>query len=80
MSDREDAIRARAHQLWEQEGKPEGREHDHWLHAEAEADAQGQVPPAAVEDISAIEVGSSDTTPTPKPATAGTAKMPAGPR
>jgi hypothetical protein len=26
----EQRIRARAHQIWEQEGRPEGREHDHW--------------------------------------------------
>jgi hypothetical protein len=26
----EQRIRARAHQIWEQEGRPEGRERDHW--------------------------------------------------
>ena len=26
----EQRIRARAHQIWEQEGRPQGREHDHW--------------------------------------------------
>jgi hypothetical protein len=26
----EQRIRARAHEIWEQEGRPEGREHDHW--------------------------------------------------
>ena len=29
-------IRRRAHQIWEQEGCPEGRAHIHWLRAEAE--------------------------------------------
>jgi hypothetical protein len=29
-------ITARAHALWEQEGRPEGREREHWLRAEAE--------------------------------------------
>jgi Protein of unknown function (DUF2934) len=29
-------IRERAYQLWEQEGRPEGRHLDHWLQAEHE--------------------------------------------
>ena len=29
-------IRARAHQLWEEAGKPEGREHEVWYQAERE--------------------------------------------
>ena len=29
----EDRIRARAHQLWEQEGRPEGRAENHWEQA-----------------------------------------------
>lgn len=33
---REEAIRARAHQLWEDEGRPEGREREHWEAAERE--------------------------------------------
>ena len=36
--DREDRIRKRAHQLWQQEGSPEGRPDDHWLQAEREID------------------------------------------
>jgi hypothetical protein len=30
----EDQIRARAHELWEQAGKPQGREDELWLLAE----------------------------------------------
>jgi len=30
----EDHIRARAHELWEQAGKPEGRDDEFWLQAE----------------------------------------------
>ncbi|WP_375142736.1 DUF2934 domain-containing protein [Pelagibacterium sp. 26DY04] len=33
---REDAIRTRAHQIWEKEGRPEGRDRDHWQAAEQE--------------------------------------------
>jgi hypothetical protein len=81
MSDREHDIRVRAHQLWEEEGRPDGREHDHWHQAEAEIGAQEQGPAAAVEVVSPVKVDSSDVTaPTPKPVTAGTAKMPAGAR
>lgn len=31
-----DEIQVRAHQLWEQAGKPEGREHEFWHQAERE--------------------------------------------
>ena len=32
--DLERKIRERAHRLWESDGRPEGREHDHWHEAE----------------------------------------------
>jgi hypothetical protein len=32
----EDQIRARAHEFWEQAGRPEGREDEFWLRAERE--------------------------------------------
>lgn len=32
----EEQIRERAHRLWEQQGRPEGRAEDFWLQAEAE--------------------------------------------
>ncbi|MFN2507605.1 MAG: DUF2934 domain-containing protein [Chthoniobacterales bacterium] len=31
-----DAITARAQEIWEEEGRPEGRAEEHWLRAEAE--------------------------------------------
>lgn len=34
--DREEQIRRRAHELWEQAGRPEGRETEFWLRAENE--------------------------------------------
>ncbi|MFC0202139.1 DUF2934 domain-containing protein [Paracoccus rhizosphaerae] len=34
--DRNERIRARAHEIWESEGRPEGRESEHWMRAEAE--------------------------------------------
>ncbi|MCD7058653.1 DUF2934 domain-containing protein [Pelagibacterium xiamenense] len=38
---RTEAIRARAYELWEQEGRPEGRDQDHWFRAAQEI-AQSQ--------------------------------------
>ncbi|MEO3385355.1 DUF2934 domain-containing protein [Mesorhizobium sp. CAU 1741] len=42
MSDaeRERRIRERAHQIWEQEGKPEGVHEHHWQRAREEIDAE----------------------------------------
>lgn len=34
--DSEQLIRARAYQIWEEEGHPDGREHEHWARAERE--------------------------------------------
>ena len=36
MSSRMQRTRERAYQIWEEEGRPEGREIDHWLQAEGE--------------------------------------------
>ena len=33
-TDLQDRIRARAHQLWEQAGRPDGREDEFWFQAE----------------------------------------------
>ena len=38
--DRENKIRERAHRIWQLEGSPEGRAHDHWRQAEKEVDAE----------------------------------------
>ena len=35
-SDSEEKIRARAHQLWEAEGRPHGRDREHWEQAAGE--------------------------------------------
>jgi len=33
MDEREERIRERAHRLWEEEGRPDGRAEDHWFQA-----------------------------------------------
>lgn len=43
----EDRIRARAHELWEADGRPEGRDLDHWRQAVEEVAAEK---PAAGEE------------------------------
>ncbi len=40
MDDHEERIRKRAHDIWEEEGRPEGREYSHWLRARAEIRAE----------------------------------------
>ncbi|WP_173088183.1 DUF2934 domain-containing protein [Devosia sp. 1635] len=39
---KEGKTRDRAYQLWEQEGRPEGRHEDHWRQASDEFSAQGE--------------------------------------
>ena len=38
MDDRERKIRDRAYAIWEREGRPQGRESEHWRQAEREVD------------------------------------------
>ena len=38
--DHEDAIRRRAYARWQQDGRPEGKDLDHWLRAEIEIAAE----------------------------------------
>lgn len=40
--DREARIRDRAYQIWMDEGRPEGRDHDHWLRAKNEVEGEVQ--------------------------------------
>jgi hypothetical protein len=37
---REERIKARAHAIWEEEGRPESRSDDHWERAEREVDSE----------------------------------------
>jgi hypothetical protein len=36
----EEALRARSHEIWLKEGRPEGKALEHWLRAEAELEAE----------------------------------------
>ncbi|MGJ3264720.1 MAG: DUF2934 domain-containing protein [Salinarimonas sp.] len=48
--DRECRVRRRAYELWEGEGRPDGRMHDHWAWAEAELMAGEDQNQAAAEE------------------------------
>ena len=50
----EERIRRRAHEIWEREGRPEGRHEEHWARArrEVEAEEGGSPPGAAKSDAS----------------------------
>jgi hypothetical protein len=39
MPRNEQEIRERAYRIWEEDGRPEGRDRDHWYRAEAESGA-----------------------------------------
>jgi len=36
----DDAIRTRAYLIWEREGRPSGREYEHWVQAQIELEAE----------------------------------------
>lgn len=40
MENREQVIRDHAYRIWEQEGRPEGRQQEHWVQAERELEAR----------------------------------------
>ena len=45
MDDHDERIRQRAHEIWEEEGRPEGREYSHWLRARADIrEEDGEAP------------------------------------
>lgn len=46
----EDRIRARAHEIWEREGRPEGRELRHWDEARLEVEAEERAGAAGARD------------------------------
>ena len=49
QGDREERIRERARAIWEEEGRPEGKDREHWERAAAEVDASEASGEAEVE-------------------------------
>ena len=54
--DDEERVRRRAHEIWEREGRPEGRQAEHWRQAmdEIEAEDAGVLSVAGEEDPGAV--------------------------
>lgn len=76
MVDREKSIRVRAYEIWESEGRPEGRESQHWEQARMQlAETEDRVPgkDASKAVGSAAKAGSKS-----KGKTKATTKVPAG--
>ncbi|HYD30781.1 MAG TPA: DUF2934 domain-containing protein [Azospirillaceae bacterium] len=46
----EGRIQQRAYEIWEREGRPHGRDWEHWLMAEGEVAGQSVPAPAAAKD------------------------------
>lgn len=53
--DHQERIRQRAHEIWENEGRPEGRDADHWTQAEQELREQSAENPAGEQAQPAAE-------------------------
>ena len=51
MAAGKEQIRARAYELWEREGRPHGRDRQHWEQAERELRNQGPAPAGASEGL-----------------------------
>ena len=73
----EDRIRRRAQAIWEREGRPEGREQEHWAQARREIEAEeGASPPrAAKPDDSPTPAAPDDGGTTPGEAAAAAAAV-----
>lgn len=72
--DRQERIRQRAHEIWEQAGRPEGAHMEHWQQATAEIDG-GKKPKAAPKKAAATKAAKAE-----KPAKAKAAPKAAKPR
>ncbi len=73
----EDRIRCRAYELWESEGRPEGREVDHWLRAAQEVSGEVNGEAAAVGAPAARRPRSRTESASTRPATRISAATPA---
>jgi hypothetical protein len=67
-SEREERIRQRAYAIWEREGKPDGREAEHWEKAAAEIDAERESTEAMTGAAETAEAGAPPAPPETPPA------------
>lgn len=57
MSDRDERIKQRAYEIWEQHGRPEGKEHEHWQQAAEEFNSNSVEDPMGDELSLLPEIG-----------------------
>jgi hypothetical protein len=76
MQDQE-RIHQRAHELWERDGRPEGRHEEHWAQAcrEIEAEGGGSSPEPPASDVSPTVTAPDDGGTTPGQAAAAAAAV-----
>lgn len=87
MTKRDDLIAKRAHEIWEQEGRPHGRDEEHWHRAaEAIAAEEGgaaetaESAPKAAKKPRAVKAAGADPAPKRKPAEPAAAPAEKAPR
>ena len=55
MDDREQKIRERAYEIWDREGRPLGRELEHWMQAQRDIDqGEGEIGGDGVPNLEAL--------------------------
>ena len=72
--DRQDRIRQRAHEIWEQAGRPEGAHQEHWEQATAEVDGAAAKPKKSTKKTAAKPAKSAAKPKAAKPAAAKSGK------
>jgi hypothetical protein len=72
--DRQDRIRQRAHEIWEQAGRPEGAHQEHWEQATAEIDGAASKPKKTAKKAAAKPVKAAAKPKAAKPAAAKSGK------
>ncbi|MDX8527489.1 DUF2934 domain-containing protein [Mesorhizobium sp. MSK_1335] len=73
--DRHERIRQRAHEIWEQAGRPEGSHMEHWDQATAEVDATGKPKAKGPKKTAAAKVEKPKAAKVEKPAKAKATKL-----
>lgn len=72
--DRQDRIRQRAHEIWEQAGRPEGAHQEHWEQATAEIDGAAAKPKTTAKKAAAKPIKAAAKPKAAKPAAAKSGK------
>ena len=55
LHDRTKRVAQRAYELWDQQGRPDGRHHEHWLEAERQLDSEAGNEPSPSAEVNQSE-------------------------